>query len=395
MFSVGSGTLSPGTIPGFLRQELEQSQGLQKLWRTKNKTWLLLYFREKAGEVNPACYVRITADGDRIRLVYPRDNVLSLLPIAEDPKKIARLLPAYAPSDYKLYEACEVTRIRLLGYKPEYRCLWEYCIKCDSAAENHLKLVGKMLRNSQEAAHLYKAISSGWKFLADMRRDIFCSLPEPFVLSPWNMLIMPVVPGIGLDRILKDKIKPGLIGKVAQGLASLHRCDRISNNSFFWPEEERTLSRWIAAASFVFPDSIITLQRSFNKLQKHRNKLRENASALIHRDFYDKQVMVEDDRIVFLDFDSLTWGDPAIDIGNFSAHMILRGLQFKEDPALFQTEMLEFLASYRADSPHIDEAGIRLYTASSLLRLACVYLLRPGGTRLFPLLLHEVGIWLT
>jgi aminoglycoside phosphotransferase (APT) family kinase protein len=42
----------------------------------------------------------------------------------------------------------------------------------------------------------------------------------------------------------------------------------------------------------------------------------------IHRDFYPDQVLVDGERLVLLDLDLYCLGDPALDIGNFVAHVI-------------------------------------------------------------------------
>ncbi len=47
----------------------------------------------------------------------------------------------------------------------------------------------------------------------------------------------------------------------------------------------------------------------------------------IHRDFYDKQLIVDGDSVALLDFDNLAIGDRAQDYGNFLGHCRLRQLQ--------------------------------------------------------------------
>lgn len=47
--------------------------------------------------------------------------------------------------------------------------------------------------------------------------------------------------------------------------------------------------------------------------------------ALIHGDFYDKQVILTGDQARIIDFDQACFGDPREDLGNFIAHELLRG----------------------------------------------------------------------
>lgn len=121
--------------------------------------------------------------------------------------------------------------------------------------------------------------------------------------------------------------------------------------------------------------------------------------SLVHCDFYDKQIIVNGNAISFLDFDSLAIGDPAIDIGNFLAHLTLRGIQQKGNPNHYNRIKKCFLAAYLNNNETDLVKRIALYLLSSLLRLSCVYMLRPKGKVLIYPILKEVetvlqqGIW--
>src|SRR5262249_9497150 len=47
-------------------------------------------------------------------------------------------------------------------------------------------------------------------------------------------------------------------------------------------------------------------------------------SPRLHGDFYEKQVLVRPDGLAFVDLDDSSAGDPALDLGNFLAHLELR-----------------------------------------------------------------------
>jgi aminoglycoside phosphotransferase (APT) family kinase protein len=50
-------------------------------------------------------------------------------------------------------------------------------------------------------------------------------------------------------------------------------------------------------------------------------------AGTIHRDFYPDQVLVDGDRLYLLDLDLYCLGDPALDIGNFCAHLVEQALR--------------------------------------------------------------------
>ena len=98
--------------------------------------------------------------------------------------------------------------------------------------------------------------------------------------------------------------------------------------------------------------------------------------CMIHRDFYDKQLIVNGDSVALLDFDNLATGDRAQDYGNFLGHCRLRQLQEPHNSQNINNGAIEFAAAIN----NIDETfGRRVawWQAATLLRLSIIYLLRP------------------
>lgn len=55
--------------------------------------------------------------------------------------------------------------------------------------------------------------------------------------------------------------------------------------------------------------------------------LPETGGALLHRDFYPDQVLMDGERVWLLDLDLCALGDPCLDHGNFLAHLVERALR--------------------------------------------------------------------
>lgn len=92
-----------------------------------------------------------------------------------------------------------------------------------------------------------------------------------------------------------------------------------------------------------------------------------------HRDFYDKQVLLAKGRATLIDFDTYCMADPALDLGNFLAHLELARLQ-----SLMPADGLRdaFLDGYcRTTDVLPGDVRMSAYEAASLLRLACLYAL--------------------
>jgi aminoglycoside phosphotransferase len=98
---------------------------------------------------------------------------------------------------------------------------------------------------------------------------------------------------------------------------------------------------------------------------------------LIHRDFHDGQVLIDDrGRVGVLDFDTLALGDPALDLGNAAAH-----LEFAADRGLIPREAAlahaeAFLTAYGPDGPLAARA--RTYATAVRIRLRCIHAFRPA-----------------
>ena len=95
-------------------------------------------------------------------------------------------------------------------------------------------------------------------------------------------------------------------------------------------------------------------------------------AALVHRDFHDGQVLVDESYAVgLIDFDLMAAGDPAVDVANFIAHLELREQQ---GGAAATPVVAAFLDGYRP-SRAVRQA-LPFYLATSSRRLAAVYAFR-------------------
>jgi len=117
----------------------------------------------------------------------------------------------------------------------------------------------------------------------------------------------------------------------------------------------------------------------------------EPAHTIVHRDFHDKQVHVSNEgRPGLLDFDTLSTGDPALDVGNFLAHLELRRIQGRVSADDAAQACEAFLCAYAPDRDVHSRS--RVYRSMTLLRLCCVYAFRTGGSEVSNALLHAANL---
>ena len=96
----------------------------------------------------------------------------------------------------------------------------------------------------------------------------------------------------------------------------------------------------------------------------------------VHRDFYDKQVLYTAGRTTLLDFDNISPGDPAQDVGNFLSHLDLRRMQHPGTGPEIASAGEAFCESYGGQDRSFDRR-VTWWQAATSLRLAGLYALRP------------------
>lgn len=103
--------------------------------------------------------------------------------------------------------------------------------------------------------------------------------------------------------------------------------------------------------------------------------------VLAHRDFHDKQILLDGPRGTLIDLDLLARAPAQLDAGNILAHLRLRARKGADVP--WQSMAARIAAPLRSGP---DGEGLPLWTASTLMRLAMIYAWR----RRSPALIEEL-----
>ena len=103
-----------------------------------------------------------------------------------------------------------------------------------------------------------------------------------------------------------------------------------------------------------------------------------------HRDLHDGQLRVRRGSApALLDLDGLCLADPSLDLANLLAHLPLRALQRGTEvrPEAYEQAAQALVDGYEPGQDEEFRTRLRFHQASSFLRLALVYALRPRWTR--------------
>jgi aminoglycoside phosphotransferase (APT) family kinase protein len=85
-----------------------------------------------------------------------------------------------------------------------------------------------------------------------------------------------------------------------------------------------------------------------------------------HGDFNSKQVLLDGQRVVFLDFDEAAWAHPGLDVGNFLANLEADALRGRLFPSRADEARQEFVASYATARRGPPLERVELFTAVRL-----------------------------
>ena len=187
------------------------------------------------------------------------------------------------------------------------------------------------------------------------------------VIAKWNAWLQEALPGKPLDDLLTPASPTEPLRRVGRALAEFHDLQTQPPRRHTFADELRILEE--------------SLDRVRRKRAKRRRALDEIAFVArarmeevgeaecvgLHRDFYPAQVLYDGGRVGIIDCDLHASGHPAIDVGNFVAHLQEKALRRFGDYRAMKPHEEAFFEGYRELRP-CDRSARRILTAVSLAR---------------------------
>ncbi|MCP5151179.1 MAG: phosphotransferase [Chromatiales bacterium] len=163
-----------------------------------------------------------------------------------------------------------------------------------------------------------------------------------------------------------------------RALAALH-ASPVQVEAWHGPDAERTVvDRFAALLATARPELALRVGRSLVQARLALAALAPGEVRLAHRDYHEKQITNDAEGAVIYDFDTVCMADPALDLGNFLAHVTLAALRHPIDEAAVAAA---FLDGYGVPDRALARR-VSTYRSVSCLRLACVHGLAVGGDAL-------------
>ena len=214
------------------------------------------------------------------------------------------------------------------------------------------------------------------------------AVPEALAILPEQRLwLQRRVPGTMASHLIRPGSDPGLSFRIGQALAALHRAGGQLQEAARNGQSPGATSPPIdPTRRWTLDDELDMLHNRLEKAAEARPAWAERIRALIpatrrlarrlpttaptgiHRDCYADQILVDGGRLTWLDLDLFCLGDPALDVGNFVAHLMEDALRHHGSLHALQTHQRAFTDGFRQDAPHVDMTAIEGWTLLSLAR---------------------------
>jgi thiamine kinase-like enzyme len=261
---------------------------------------------------------------------------------------------------------CRVQNVQVIRHKLGRRCLIEYEL-IDDAGEI-ITLIGKVRAKGTDF-HSYELQKSLWEsgFADDSPDGI--SVPEPVgVIPEWQMWLQRKVEGVTATQLLSQTngILPAKL--IAEAAHKLHQANILPRRSHRMLDELRILHERIPLVMEQYPQWQSRLERILAASDDLGANTPEPKTCGIHRDFYPDQVIINNSRLYLIDLDLYCAGNPAVDIGNFIAHLQEYSLRtFGNSQALQEYENILTKIFLQLTGSEFSPA-IQAYTTLTLVR---------------------------
>lgn len=323
--------------------------------------------------------------------LYPHDPQLRHLKLISDPQQFHR---AYESSLENVGYGRERTGTpaAVLGYRLGRRCVaqiqWMPGDSTPVETPTKGNIVVKMCRARQALPLWTRMRQLAHEGFSEKSSDGI-SIPKGlFLHQDTGALFQRYEAGESLHDLINTETFVRGCGLAGKTLEKLH-ATRLPGLPAYTADDELAHLEWLVNATTPFyPGLDVALRAALTDVQYGAGRLESPPMATSHRDFYDKQLLYSEARAVLLDCDTLSLADPALDYGNFLAHLQWRMHQSPGDSDRLQRGIEAFQRHYRIPDTGFAERAV-WWTACALLRLACLYLWRPRWRGAVPALMRS------
>lgn len=291
------------------------------------------------------------------------------LDCALDNRRMQPILAAFANSDPVVNGSIRLSSSEVVRHKPGRRCMIRYDLDTHNGKQSRRQsLLGKIRARGFDS-RTYELTRKLWqgKFGADCADAI--RVPEPVGAIPeLNMWVQRRVEAKPLAEQLDAPNAEDLCFIAAVALFKLHSRGPQPMRRHDQNDEIRILDTALNGVKGQLPYFLERIEKVQQACHDSARRLDKFTPAPVHRDFYPDQLLVSGGSVWLLDLDLYAEGDPAVDAGNFVAHLQETSLRrFGHFHAYAHLERA-FLDGYRAASGRALSFSLQSYVTLALAR---------------------------
>jgi hypothetical protein len=325
--------------------------------------------------------------------IEPAEQALAILPQLTDPEEARVLLERSIGAGQPAYRDIRIRACRpeVLNYKPGSRCTIRYHLSYDDADAGRgwpTAAIAKVYRG-QKGQQAYDGMVALWR--SPLSSSSVVQIAEPLGYVPELKLLIqaPLAEEQTLEQLLRATLAggdaaahrrlEGFVRTTAAGLAELHLSGARAAETLTWDDRITTIPEAIERIAPVAPDVAEAIQPLYDELNALAAACPADPLVPSHGSFDSDQVLIAQERIGFIDFDSFCMAEPSVDVGHFRAAIMDSGMKLIDDDTLrdpaARTAYLDrladlgaiFLAEYESRAP-ISRQRLALWEAWDYLR---------------------------
>jgi thiamine kinase-like enzyme len=284
------------------------------------------------------------SDLDLLVWIFPHDPALPHLPEVSHPERVTAHLP-YSSFPQGLDGAGDVkaVEVQVVNYRPELRCTTRYDIRWEAADRpQHLTIFGKTFRSGEGSAILARS-EYLWKRFCGVDEDVLFAKPlgyAPSVHTVWQLGIQ----GSPLCGVIGGGNCHSYLTTVAKGLAMVHNSDLGGLPKSSFDEHLSEVAKKVEKLCRAFPSVADSLDLLMRRIRRNLPNDADIPLRPMYWDFHVNQLLAQDGKVAFFDFDELAEGDPLQDLANFIVDLHFRDVS----PFLAQRMAKSLCESYRS-----------------------------------------------
>lgn len=264
------------------------------------------------------------------------DPALGFLARALDPLEMEPRLAALLREPGAAAPRVTLEDARVVRHKPGRRALVDYSLRIEPPPGRgaRLRLLGKCRARGTDW-RTFRAVRALRAAGLDGREGV--EVPRAVGVVPeLRMWLQERAPGATAWEGLAGDRGEALARRIAEALARLHAAPVEPPRHHAIADELRILDERLRAVARLRPAWAARLGRLAEACRRRAADAPASEPRGIHRDFHPDQVIVSSACLALVDLDLYCAGDPALDAGNFVAHLCERGLRVRGDPGALE-----------------------------------------------------------